>query len=324
MAIYNNFLRKPHRLSSFCNFILIILSAILILLSTSYTTKRILNDNKFIFREAKKQFYGKPIEVEGFIPLYSNGTKGPITTDRTKDDGTKINFYDIILNDKDNKLESFYNDDTTLSNLEENILYNDKYMCEKSFGLTNDMGQGYEISCPPFYHLTIDYAFWGRYAHDDNHCIVDFKNDTFSEDTLSKFKKLRRNCGKDLVDMVRNICQQQDKSSCIILPVNNILKETCSGYVKYLHVKYHCTKDEVEKIKIPKIAVVMYANNVKSNSLYENSISEFYQYCDIHNYTFIYNTIRYDISRDLYYMKLYAITEALIKGLKSKEYDWIL
>jgi len=68
----------------------------------------------------------------------------------------------------------------------------------------------------------------------------------------------------------------------------------------------------------------MFANRIDPNSLFEHSVSEFYQYCKIHGYKFIFNSKRYDDGRDLYYMKLHVLIEAIIKGLKTKEYDWIL
>jgi len=68
----------------------------------------------------------------------------------------------------------------------------------------------------------------------------------------------------------------------------------------------------------------MYANSIKPNSLYENSVSEFYQYAKVHGYKFKFSSKKYDNGRNLFYMKLHVIIEALIEGLKTNEYDWIL
>jgi len=70
----------------------------------------------------------------------------------------------------------------------------------------------------------------------------------------------------------------------------------------------------------------MFSNkfNIKVNSIYENAISEFYQYANIHHYHFHPYAIRYDSSREICYMKLLSVMESIIKGLKEKTYDWIL
>lgn len=68
----------------------------------------------------------------------------------------------------------------------------------------------------------------------------------------------------------------------------------------------------------------MFVNSLKVNSVYENSISEFYQYSNIHGYDlYLYNK-RYDYSRNIYYMKLDSILDIMIKALEKKTYEWIL
>jgi len=68
----------------------------------------------------------------------------------------------------------------------------------------------------------------------------------------------------------------------------------------------------------------MYSDVIKPNTVCEHAISDFYQYSDIHGYKFILNSDGYDDEREIYYMKLHVIQEAIVNGLKNKEYDWIL
>ncbi|OUM60962.1 glycosyltransferase family 34 protein [Piromyces sp. E2] len=67
----------------------------------------------------------------------------------------------------------------------------------------------------------------------------------------------------------------------------------------------------------------MFANKISPNTVYENSISEFYQYCKIHGYKFIFNNKRYNTNRNIFYMKLNVLLDAVIQGLKTEEYNWI-
>jgi len=71
------------------------------------------------------------------------------------------------------------------------------------------------------------------------------------------------------------------------------------------------------------VAIVMYSENVKVNSYLENAISELYQYANIYGYKFIFNNQRYDRERESFYMKIHVLTEAVLQGLKEKEYEWI-
>jgi len=56
----------------------------------------------------------------------------------------------------------------------------------------------------------------------------------------------------------------------------------------------------------------------------EHSVSEFYQYANIHGYDYKLETINYSPGRKIFFMKFYSIIEKLIEGLKYKKYDWIL
>ncbi|OUM61502.1 hypothetical protein PIROE2DRAFT_12503 [Piromyces sp. E2] len=68
----------------------------------------------------------------------------------------------------------------------------------------------------------------------------------------------------------------------------------------------------------------MFSNAVKPNSIYENAIGAFYQYSKIHGYDLHHYSYRYDVERQIFFMKLNSIIETLIIGLKEKKYDWIL
>ena len=69
---------------------------------------------------------------------------------------------------------------------------------------------------------------------------------------------------------------------------------------------------------------VNFSDRINVNTIYENALSELYQYADYHEYEFIYNYKNYDKKREIYYMKLHVVNEAIIQGLKTKAYDWIL
>jgi len=296
--------------------IIIILLGSLMGMTVLITSKIIFNKSNGLKR-APSTFIHKEISINNFelVDSNSNSTIGPITIDKDSDDGTKINLYEKILNVNDNKIEHFLYNDETLNALEKKIERPSKYMCEFNGGLTEDGSQGYDISCPMFYKIKIDKAFYGRYAKDDQHCINDYAGNKMADSLLLT----SRNCGASIKDILQQTCE--DKVNCNIVPFKNVYPDTCKYKRKYLHLTYHCSVDK--DYKPPKFAIVMFANQVKPNSLYEHSISEFYQYSKIHGYKFILNTKRYDDGRDLYYMKLHVITEAIIEGLKTKEYDWI-
>jgi len=310
--------RKIEKPSKLLKFILVSVSLILIILSANFTTEKLLDNEKILFTSKKYRFKGKSFPVNNFKPLYKNGIKGPITIDREKDNGKKVNIYKNILNLSDNEFESFYFDEKTFQQLNETIPADEKYMCETDGRLTEDMTQGHDLRCPMFYHITLDKRFYGRYSHDDKHCITDYKGDKISKDIIDKFSNLKFRCGREIPEYIDEVCN--GKNSCILQPGKN-LPDTCSGYGKYLHIQYHCTRDL--EIKKPRIAIVMFANNIKPNSIYENAISELYQYADFHGYKFIFSDNRYDDGRDLFYMKLHVVSEAIADGLKNDEYDWI-
>jgi len=89
-------------------------------------------------------------------------------------------------------------------------------------------------------------------------------------------------------------------------------------------IMQHVDKDESDNIKRHRVAIVMYSNSVKPNSLSEHAISEFYQYANIHNYKFLFYNQRYDKEREPFYMKIHSLNEAIVYGLKEREYEWVM
>jgi len=282
-------------------------------LTSKFTVIKILEENKNIYVGRKENIYSKKLPLNNFHPVNNNGRKGPITVDKELDDGKKVNIYDSILNLTDNKIESFLYSKETFKQLDEKIPKDERYLCE-THTITPDNNQSYTVTCPLFYHIIIDKAYYGRYMRDYQHCSEDV-----NETALNKFRNLLTNCGKDRTDFVKNKCE--GKNNCEIQVGRPTFEDTCKGYLKYLHLNYHCERDE--EMKVPKIAIVMFANRIAVNSVYESAISELYQYANAHDYKFILNTKAYDEGRDIFYMKLHVLVEAVMEGLKTKEYDWI-
>jgi len=291
-----------------------VLTGITILISTKiiYTKNnkplKYVNPNNF---HEEKEF-----NINDFELVDPNNTHGPITINKSKDDGTKINLSDYLYDVDDNKLEYFLYDNVTINALENRIDKPERYLCELNFTITEDGGQAYDISCPMYYSIAIDKAFYGRYMLDRKRCNKNYKGEVLPDTELITLT----NCGYGFEDKLKADCE--GRTNCNILPFKFEFPDSCSYKRKYLHLKYHCAKNEVNQA--PNFAVVMFANRIDPNSLFEHSVSEFYQYCKIHGYKFIFNSKRYDYGRDLYYMKLHVLIEAIIEGLKNKEYDWIL
>jgi len=77
-------------------------------------------------------------------------------------------------------------------------------------------------------------------------------------------------------------------------------------------------------LKKEKISIISFYDTVISNSIQEHSISELYQYSNIHGYEFQYTNFNYIPERNIYFMKCQTIIDKLIEGLKFKNIDWIL
>jgi len=272
--------------------------------------------DKYEIKSSKNSYINRPksVKIDDFVSA-TDKEKGPITIDIEKNDGTKINLYEKMVNRTDDNLESFYIDYNSFEEANSNIETIEKYFCEKV-----GIKKGYQIECPDYNHLIIHYGFYGRHTRDRKHCAIDKDGKSYPDETLvSNFNKYG-DCGNDVSKDLKESCNGE--VNCNLRASNTNYGNTCTGIHKYLHVKYHCEKDK--EIKIPKFAIVMFANIIKPNTVYEHSVSEFYQYADIHGYSFILNTKRYDNERNFFYMKLHSITEAITHGLKTKEFDWIL
>ncbi|ORX86232.1 hypothetical protein BCR32DRAFT_290208 [Anaeromyces robustus] len=296
-----------------------ILVALIVFFSTRFAVENIFDNNKYVYIYETKNIYNKKIPLDNFHRVDNKDKKGPITINKYLDNGKKVNMYEKILDLVDNKIETMYNNETLLK-LDQKILKNEEYLCEIQ-ETSLDQNQGDSFNCPLFYHIKIDKAFYGRYKNDNQHCIIGKDGKKLDKDTLEKYHNLKITCGNDKTDIIKNHCE--DNNSCVIQIENHAMNDTniCNDYFKYLHLNYHCEKDNT--IKMPRFAIVMFVNSIKVNSLYENAISEIYQYADIHGYKFKLNTGTYDKGRDVVYMKLYTIIEALIEGFKTKEYEWI-
>jgi len=249
----------------------------------------------------------------GFELLDINDPTGPITVNITMDDGTKLNYFDYIIPEKNT---NYYYNKEQFNELSE-IKYKGKeeYFCEYITAFPPEYYKGYSISCPRHYTIAIDKVFYGRHAHDKENCIIDYKGDPVGDANLN----VTEECGYKPVDMVKELCE--GKSSCTVRPGGSHFEDKCMGFYKYLHVGYHCVKNK--KMKKEKILIVMYYNKIKPNTAAENAVSAFYQYSKIHGYDFQFNSYRYDTERQIFYMKLNSVLENIYIGLKEKKYDWI-
>jgi len=153
---------------------IIILSTVLIITVIHIITARVpdINDNAYLKAELKNE---TNIDLPfGFVFVDENADHGPITIDREKDDGTKLNIYDFIHPED----LSFYYNQEEFDELEEVIKYNEtNYFCEYDTDLPPEAYKGYEIECPAHYTIKIDYAFYGRHAYDTKHCKKNIKGE---------------------------------------------------------------------------------------------------------------------------------------------------
>jgi len=249
--------------------------------------------------------------VQGFEFVDPENPKGPITVDLKRDDGTKID-YTKLINPED---DSFYYKYDEFDKLDYKILDLEEYLCELGTGSPPEAYKGYEISCPSHYTITIDNVFYGRHANDTKHCNTYYEGNSVEEEMLTTKKE----CGDSQIRNVKELCD--GKVTCFVRPGGSHFTDSCPGKFKYLHVNYHCVKDK--KLKKERISIVMFSNIVKVNSIYENAISSFYQYSQIHGYEFQFNHYRYDTERQVFFMKLNSVLEKIMVGLKMKKYDWV-
>jgi len=174
-----------------------VLTGITILISTKiiYTKNnkplKYVNPNNF---HEEKEF-----NINDFELVDPNNTHGPITINKSKDDGTKINLSDYLYDVDDNKLEYFLYDNVTINALENRIDKPERYLCELNFTITEDGGQAYDISCPMYYSIAIDKAFYGRYMLDRKRCNKNYKGEVLPDTELITLT----NCGYGFEDKLK-------------------------------------------------------------------------------------------------------------------------
>jgi len=252
----------------------------------------------------------------GFTHLNENIKNGPITINRNLDDGSKRNLFSMIKSNDD----SFYYKYDEFKQLESIIPKNPEYICEDYSGIRPEAQKGHDISCPKYYTIKIDKAFYGRYANDKNHCKMNSEIKSKIKKRNKKRIKIKNDCGNDVKENIKEKCE--GKIYCSLISSDRFFGNSCPNTYKYLYIEYRCIKDL--ELKKEKIGIVSFYNSIKSNSIQEHSVSEFYQYAKIHNYDFQLNYINYSPDREIYFMKLYNIIEKIIEGLKYKKYDWLL
>jgi len=252
----------------------------------------------------------KECNVKGFVFVDPNVIEGPITVDREKDDGSKLNLFNMVREED----YSFIYDYEKFNSLPNELPLQTQYVCEYSMYYAPEGYNGRDLVCPDHYTLFIDNAFYGRYSHDREHCSIDVYGYPVNEADLEQ-----EHCGNNETKSVKELCE--GKQYCTLKPSGFIYDDPCQGIYKYLHVNYHCVKDN--EIKKQKISIVMFANAVKPNSVYENAISEFYQYAQIHGYNFEFYNRRFDNERDIYFMKLNCVIDKMFEAIKDQKYDWI-
>ncbi|OUM61385.1 hypothetical protein PIROE2DRAFT_62553 [Piromyces sp. E2] len=255
--------------------------------------------------------------LENFTFLNPDNVTGPITVNREQDDHSKQNIYSMMTMFDNNTMTS-EDDYETFQSLPQELPIQSKYFCQLNEKIPAEGQKGNNIICPVYYTLSIDFAAYGRYNNDTINCL----RDTNGIQMPTKLLYTPIDCITDVTNGIKEQCEGREE--CTLKPNDHFYGDECKKMYKYLHVQYHCVKDK--DIKKPKMAIVMFSNkyNIKVNSIYENAISEFFQYSNIHNYHFHPYYIRYDSSREMCYMKLLTVLESLIKGLKEKSYDWIL
>jgi len=300
------------------NVTIVMISAISLVIATLFVSSKLSNEygNGQCSSNAMN-ITNSTIEIKndlpyGFVFLDENDDHSPLTVDREKDDGTKLNLYDFIHPED----LSFYYDEEKFESLKEVInIKNSNYFCEYGTGAPPEAYEGYEITCPAHYTIALDMVFYGRHKGDKKHCTKYYEGNDVEDEYIT----VDEECGNEPIDTVKEICE--GRTYCSLRPGGSHFADSCQGKFKYLHVDYHCIKDK--KLKKERISIVMYSNVIKPNSIYENAISSFYQYSKIHGYDFEYNHYRYDTERQIFFMKLNSVLEKIIIGLKEKKYDWI-
>jgi len=252
------------------------------------------------------------IDLEDFEFLIPNKENGPITVNRKEDDGTKLNIFSMINDIEENTI--FY-DENEFDKLDKIVNVTQKYLCEYNDKKPSESFEGYYLTCPTHYTISINNTFYGRFKGDVERC------NSYHDGRKVPLRKLEVNedCGSKPIDTLKEYCE--NRKECLVRPCNSFFGKTCLSTYKYLYVDYYCQKDS--EIKKPRIMINMFSNKIVVNSVYENAISEFYQYSKYHGYKLVLNRNRYDTEREIFYMKINTVIENLIKCLQEKSYDWI-
>jgi len=169
-----------------------------------------------------------------FSLLNDNILLGPITINKTIDDGTKRNLYSIVKFD-----DYFYYNYTYINLLEDVIPRKPEYFCELGVEKTPESQKGYEISCPSYYSIKIKDVFYGRFANDKKRCKI-FNGKKVSRKRL----KLNEKYGYIPLKEIKELCE--GKSYCKIVPNKDVFRYKWEKNIhKYLYISYYCKKNEV-------------------------------------------------------------------------------
>eukprot|EP00833_Pecoramyces_ruminatium_P013027 jgi/Orpsp1_1/1187059/evm.model.d7180000055106.1 len=186
---------------------------------------------KFIFKfETDKEIVSNKLfnsmELFGFVSLYGNGTKGPITVNRDLDNGKKYNIYSMIKKLPGNDLDTFYYNYQEFNGLDEVIKKKDEYLCE--IEIPSPYVEAYNLTCPNHYTIAIDKAFYGRYKKDKSNCNVDNEGKEVDKDRI----KTKKDCGEDTTSIVKTFCE--GNKICFLRPNKFNFPDVCEDIYKYL------------------------------------------------------------------------------------------
>jgi len=195
-------------------------------LYTSYISAYISTDTNEVDNPNLKDF-------EYVIP---NEKNGPITVNRNEDDGTKLNIFSMI---NDNENNTIYYDEDEFEKLDMIVNVEPKYLCEYNEKLPTESFEGYYLTCPNHYTISIKNTFYGRYQGDLERCnkFHDGRNVTLKELTV------KETCGVEPLDTLKELCD--GKKKCHVIPCNAYFGAVCKRTYKYLYVDYYCKRDIV-------------------------------------------------------------------------------
>ncbi|ORX76536.1 hypothetical protein BCR32DRAFT_296185 [Anaeromyces robustus] len=245
---------------------------------------------------------------KGFTYVNLKNTNGPITLNRTLDNGKKRNLFNITTIEDD----SFYYDYNKYKNLKNELEKKIEHFCELPRNIRPEVQKGYEILCPKYYVIKIDNAFYGRRKNETEYCNPNHNN-------LYNQNYNGEECGYSANKVIKQLCE--GKRYCMVSNRTTMLKDPCKNIIKYIEIEYHCEK--IPKLEKINIKIVQFYNGINVNSLEENSVSEFYQYSKIHGYDYHFYDFNFSPSRQVYFLKLYSVIDLMINELKNNRTGWI-